>query len=242
MRIDVKKVNNRKYLQFVDGQGEIFHIGSASDFDSWLICAILWNEEWKKEYAQRREDFFDIVEDKMSKNISLDPSKLRAFDAVRLQDEYTNRLSRPLRAPKIGLFGHMEENPNKAQRRYRPFKWCPNEWGLQIQKRLNEIQSKKTRLQRAYKNLIKFTEKGRKLQEIRNQRKRAHEFALREENIVLSVLVEMEKKTGIVEKKKLIYELIRRYKTSKEENEQKLTRLLQEGVIYEPREGYLKKT
>lgn len=243
MRIDIKEVKNRKYLQFVSREGKILHIGSASDFDSWLVAAILWNEEWKKESGQKRRDFFDNIEYEMGRHISLDSSKLRAFEAVRLRDEHHPEHSpKPLRVPKIDLFGHIEENSNATQRRYRQFRWCPNEWGLQIQKRLDEIQSKERHFQRKSKDVERFTEKGKKLQEIRTQRMRIRESVLREENSVLSVLCEMEKRTGVVRKTELMYELTRRHKTSQEENEQILTGLLQKGVVYEPREGYLKKT
>lgn len=250
MRIDVKKVKNGKYLQYVDSEGKIFHIGSASDFDSWLVSAILWNKEWKKEFGQRRQEFFDLFEYKMREHIPLDSSELQAFEAVRLHDErFSEDLTKPLRAPKIDLFGHMEENSNVPQRRFRRFIWSPTERGAQIQKRLNEIQFKERHFQRKGKDSKRFTEKRKKLEEIRTQREeirtqrnRAHESFLREVSPVLSVLIEMEKRTGMVAKKELIYELTRRYKTSQEENEQILTRLLQKGEVYEPIEGCLKKT
>jgi hypothetical protein len=243
MRIDIKKVKNRKYLQFVRRDSRILHIGSASSFDSWLVAVILWNEEWKRESGQKRRDFFDTIEYEMEKHVSLDSSKLRAFEAVRFQDEHRSEHSpKPLRVPKIHLFGHIEENSNAMQRRYRQFRWCPNEWGVRIQKRLDEIQLKERHFQRKTKDIERFTEKYKRLQEIRTQCMRVREQALREENSVLSVLLEMEKTTGIVRKTELMSELARRHKTSQEESEQILMWLLQKGVIFEPKEGYLKKT
>jgi DNA replicative helicase MCM subunit Mcm2 (Cdc46/Mcm family) len=59
---------------------------------------------------------------------------------------------------------------------------------------------------------------------------------------VLSTLMEMEKDTGIVEKIVLLNELETRYKIPRGEAERLLGQLLREGTIYEPREGYLKKT
>ncbi len=60
--------------------------------------------------------------------------------------------------------------------------------------------------------------------------------------IILSTLIEMEKETGIVEKSVLLNELEDKYKISRGEAERLIGQLLREGTIYEPREGYLKKT
>jgi replicative DNA helicase Mcm len=60
--------------------------------------------------------------------------------------------------------------------------------------------------------------------------------------VVLSTMLEMEKETGIVEKAALLNELETKYKISRNEAERLLGQLLREGTIYEPREGYLKKT
>jgi replicative DNA helicase Mcm len=60
--------------------------------------------------------------------------------------------------------------------------------------------------------------------------------------IVLSTLMEMEKETGIVEKIALLNELETRFQISRGEAERLIGQLLREGTIYEPREGYLKKT
>jgi replicative DNA helicase Mcm len=60
--------------------------------------------------------------------------------------------------------------------------------------------------------------------------------------IVISALMEMEKETGIVEKAALLIELETKYTISRGEVERLIAQLLREGTIYEPREGYLKKT
>jgi replicative DNA helicase Mcm len=61
-------------------------------------------------------------------------------------------------------------------------------------------------------------------------------------HVILSVLMEMEKITGIVEKDELVNELETKHKISRGETDRMLGQLLREGTIYEPREGYLKKT
>ncbi|MEM3730818.1 MAG: minichromosome maintenance protein MCM [Candidatus Bathyarchaeia archaeon] len=61
-------------------------------------------------------------------------------------------------------------------------------------------------------------------------------------HVVLSTLMEMERETGMVEKTALLYELETKHKVSRVEAERLIGQLLREGTIYEPREGYLKKT
>ncbi len=61
-------------------------------------------------------------------------------------------------------------------------------------------------------------------------------------SIILSVLMEMEKVTGIVEKEALVNELETKHKIPRGEVERMISQLLREGTIYEPREGCLKKT
>jgi replicative DNA helicase Mcm len=58
----------------------------------------------------------------------------------------------------------------------------------------------------------------------------------------LSTLIEMEKDTGMVDKISLLNELEAKYKIPIDEGERLLGQLLREGTIYEPQEGYLKKT
>jgi replicative DNA helicase Mcm len=60
--------------------------------------------------------------------------------------------------------------------------------------------------------------------------------------VILSVLIEMEKETGMVEKAALISELESKHKIPRAETERMVWQLLREGTIYEHREGYLKKT
>ena len=60
--------------------------------------------------------------------------------------------------------------------------------------------------------------------------------------VILSVLIEMEKETGMVEKAALVSELELVHKIPRTETERMIWQLLREGTIYEHREGYLKKT
>jgi len=60
--------------------------------------------------------------------------------------------------------------------------------------------------------------------------------------VILTTLMDMEKQTGMVERAALEAELEEKYKVSRGDAERLLGQLLREGTIYEPREGYLKKT
>ena len=60
--------------------------------------------------------------------------------------------------------------------------------------------------------------------------------------VILSVLIAMEKETGIVEKAALVSELESKHEIPRAETERMIGQLLREGTIYEPRESYLKKT
>ena len=61
-------------------------------------------------------------------------------------------------------------------------------------------------------------------------------------HVIISVLMGMEKETGIVEKSALITELEEKHSIPRTEIERMISQLLREGTIYEPREGHLKKT
>lgn len=60
--------------------------------------------------------------------------------------------------------------------------------------------------------------------------------------IILSTLMEMERETGIVERLALMNELDTGHSIPRREAEHLIGQLLREGTIYEPREGFLKKT
>ena len=59
---------------------------------------------------------------------------------------------------------------------------------------------------------------------------------------VLSTLMDLERETGMVERTALLNQLEDKYKVPRGEAERLIGQLLREGTIYEPREGYLKKT
>ena len=60
--------------------------------------------------------------------------------------------------------------------------------------------------------------------------------------LVLNVLVEMERDTGVVKRSELIERLTTEYDLTRTEVERLIGQLIREGTIYEPRNGYLKKT
>jgi len=60
--------------------------------------------------------------------------------------------------------------------------------------------------------------------------------------VVLREIIEMEKETGMVEKKALLEKLEKDYDIRRGEAERLLGQLMRDGTIYSPREGFIKKT
>jgi replicative DNA helicase Mcm len=59
---------------------------------------------------------------------------------------------------------------------------------------------------------------------------------------ILTLLIEMEKETGFVERQALLNALEQQYSIPKNEALKLINQLIREGAIFEPKEGYLKKT
>jgi replicative DNA helicase Mcm len=60
--------------------------------------------------------------------------------------------------------------------------------------------------------------------------------------VILGTILEMEKETGMVEKKVLLETLETKHSISTGEAERLLNQMLKEGTLYSPRDGFLKKT
>jgi hypothetical protein len=73
MRIDIKTVKGKDYVQFIDELGHLHHLGPAKDFDSWLAALYLWDWECQK----NREKLFESVKAKVRGYINLDKDKER---------------------------------------------------------------------------------------------------------------------------------------------------------------------
>lgn len=129
MRIDVKTVKGRHYLQYVDKNGCLHHLGSANDFDSWLLSLIIWN----KEYLDRRKEFFESIKAKARQYIELVEGKEGIIDAI---------------------FHRYVPNASEAHKKriYVPKIWTfyvrAREWSARLQKRLDEVYRKQRRIER----------------------------------------------------------------------------------------------
>lgn len=56
MRIDIKTVKGRDYLQYVDVHGHIFHIGSANKLENWQLAYYLFGsglEDLQSEFLRK---------------------------------------------------------------------------------------------------------------------------------------------------------------------------------------------
>jgi hypothetical protein len=238
MRLDIKKVKNNKYIQFVDSHGNVFHVGPASELHSWLVGMLLMDKQRLEEYYEKREDFFDKIVCEIANCIVLDHAKLEAIDAIRSQ-KLRYSMTQSTRVPKLAPFGELNVNDNIKQTPISTFEMV-SKWDGQTNTETfewNLFQAKAVGKKYQKSNL--FTKK--KI-DIINQLKIMRETTSKEQNTVLSVLKEMEKETGIVEKATLLDALTMKCKFSKEEAERILTRLLRQGEIYEPKEECFKIT
>jgi replicative DNA helicase Mcm len=59
--------------------------------------------------------------------------------------------------------------------------------------------------------------------------------------VILTAVVEMSKETGMVERQLLVDEIFSKHKIDAAEIQRLISRLIREGTIYEPRQGYVKK-
>jgi replicative DNA helicase Mcm len=59
--------------------------------------------------------------------------------------------------------------------------------------------------------------------------------------VILTAVVEMSKETGMVERQLLVDEIFSKHKIDAAEIQRLVSRLIREGTIYEPRQGYVKK-
>jgi hypothetical protein len=127
MRIDIKKVMNSAYIQLVNKQGHIFHVGPATNYDSWLIALMIWEKEWRKEYIRKREEVFNKIENQIRKYISMDYFDLESLNTLRLRDRYDFRIARKsLRVPQTMQFGDLIKTEPPENQHY-PYRWKWNE-------------------------------------------------------------------------------------------------------------------
>lgn len=141
MRVDLKRVKGRSYLQFVDKRGIIHHLGSVEDFNSWLLSLILWNLSNSLEYLEKRKEFFESMETKARQYIELDSEKRQTINDVFHGydvDRHILRLKK-IHVPKASLFGQYKMS-SRGKR-----VWITNEWGKNLQKRLDEVYAKQRR-------------------------------------------------------------------------------------------------
>jgi hypothetical protein len=232
MRIDIKKVKGKEYIQLVDRKGHIFHVGPATDYDSWLIALMMWEKEWRQEYLRKREETFNKIENEIGKHISIGDLELRVLDSIKYRDSYDFRVARKsIRIPRLWPFGNLMKNDSSEQQRY-PYTWHWNERAELIQKRLKDLTFKQRRIMRKEEKTkleAKKEEDYKRITDLRvKQEKRKN---------VLLLLVQFQMAKGFAESQEIVNEATVRYRMAKEETENILFEMLRDGTIYEPRTG-----
>ena len=236
MRIDIKKVKNNAYIQLVDGQGHIFHVGPATNYDSWLVALIIWEKELRKEYARKREDGFNKIENKIKEYITMDYFNSEALSTLSWHDRINYGIARA-RVPQTMQFGEFIKNDPSANQKY-PYHWKWNERGKQLKKRLRDIYFKQRRMKKTEeKHLLK----PKKEFELRQIAIRASS-RLNRQNRILCLISEIEKQKGIVERDDIINESEKKFRMTKEAAEKTINELLLNGEIFQVKNDCYKKT
>jgi hypothetical protein len=223
MRVDIKKVRNKQYLQFVDKNGHLYHIGSATDFDSWIISLFLWYQQWEEEANERKNEFFSIMRGKIDSYIKLDNEKTATITALCNQlDTLTQRRHRSeLQLPE----GDWRFNAALRTR---------------LEPRLREIYYKRRKFRREEGNFK--TGKSAEVQKQKEARpEENHEFE-RFANEILLEFTATQNQSRNVKRSQIATKLAARHETSPALIDHFIERLLRAGEIYEPKEGYLRKT
>jgi hypothetical protein len=232
MRIDVKRVKGNEYVQLVDRLGHVFHVGSATDFDSWLIAFMVWEKEWSQEYLRKRDATLERVEHEIGKHVSIRNLELQTLDEIRQRDRYYFRAAyRPLSVPRSQLFGNLAKRDNLQNLQY-PYRWVWNKRAETVDKRLKEIALKQRRTKRKEEK-IQLEARKKEIQ------KSSIDLRAKQEkrNKVLSLIVQTQMAKGLIELPELLNEATLRHGMTKEETENAIIELLRDGTIYEPRTG-----
>ncbi len=250
MRVDIKKVKGKEFVQFLDNEGHLYHLGSVADFDSWFLALFLWYEQLQEETGDRKKQFFDEMETKMSKYMQLNHEQVSAMQFVVHQFGVAASFYRwNLNLPKREPFAEIKIGQDTQRRIF----WVWNDFGLRLRNRLREIYFKRRRLDRK-RTKVKSEKREDKSTSLRDQNIRAyHEIVnsnvhidsqsvLQKTEELLLLIGENEKERRFVKKDIVINEMAAKYKTQIALTERLISQLLREGIIYEPKEGYLSKT
>jgi hypothetical protein len=138
LRIDIKKVRGRKYVQLVDGK-KVFHIGATRDFDSWIVAYLVWEKQWQAEYLIRRQKMFEKVETDINECGALSDEELNVLDQIRKSSQPSLRVLPPKfpKVPRSSIYGKMIdiENPDSFFGKA----WKYSDRGKSMRKRIRNI-------------------------------------------------------------------------------------------------------
>ena len=242
MRIAIKTVKGKKYIQYVDSRGHIYHVGPAVDFDSWLLALVFWNKEWNIECEERKTKFFHRMENEMNKFTELDWIKFEAIDAVRYQMGRKRSIEsrRWLHLPEMPPFGKLRirelNEPGSTH-----FVWDWNEWAIQLQTRLNEFCSKQRKRERKERQLNSHPENTAIEQVKRFHRYKTIGLSIRKDIAEKTVSYLKNNENKPVQKWKL-YEELQKMEYDPNDVISVIQALLREGILYEPYDGFYRIT
>ncbi len=246
MRIDVKRTNGKKYVQFVDNDGNLYHVGSATDFDAWFLATLLWSQEFELELYNKKRKFFQSIETNIATNVQITDEQRFALEYMRNQLALDKgHSSRHTYFPKRQPFAVLKVIGTTTQTRE---VWCWNDFGTNLRRRLRKIYSRKRELER---RKIGFAPKkeAKELAKIREQNINAYLYVHRGapsfsevSSNLLSIIVENQLRGLSTKKAILIDEAKTKYKLLPTVIERVINQLLREGTIYEPRDDFYRIT
>ena len=232
MRIDVKTVKKRSYVQFIDRNGHRYHLGSVEDFDSWYLAILFWCQQLEEETAIKRKMFFDDIDQKIGHYKQLSDIEKSAIGCTRIHYS-TNRLRLKLLLPKMEPFVELKENKGKRI-------WSWNSFGVRLRPRIRELYFERRRFNNRHYKVTK----DNPAYKIRERNIEAYNYV---HSGPYSIPESKQRIFYLIKEKTGNGRFVREYTIAnalKAEIDPSLTRLLirillAQGIIYQPRIGVL---
>jgi hypothetical protein len=237
LRIEVKTVKKLKYLQFIDKDGQRYHLGSVTDANSWLSALIFWNQQLKSEFEQKKIEVLKDLVQKMTTYSKIGDLERKALLAIARNCDINEKPTKlKLRVPKCEPFASYDKNEYNHE-------W--NDYGLELQKRVRTLYWARKKNERKQSKLKRIQKDVR--EKVHSQNIEAFRFVhdvskFPSEKVkqILSIIFNKKQSEGrIVERRYVIETMLMKHATELGYTDNLIEQLLIQGVIFEPKKGYL---
>lgn len=237
MRTEVKTVKSLKYLQFIDKDGQRYHLGKVEDANSWLTAFIFWNQQLRSEFEEQQLKVLEDIAQKLSTYSKLDDLERKALLAIASKcgvKEEPTKLK--LRVPKCEPFASLGKDQLN-------FEW--NDYGLELQKRVRELYWARKKFERKQSQIKRIQADMR--EKVHSQNVEAFRFVhdvskfpSEKRKQILSIIFDKKHSDGkVVERRYVIEAMLMKHGTDVASADNLIDQLLRRGIIFEPKEGYL---